>query len=125
MRTHAATRLPRQRGQAIVEFGIVALLFTLLMFAVVDFGLLLNGWLTVASDAQQLARNAAVGTFSNEANPPYGQLQSQARTLGIAGVTAENPPFSGGYCCGPNSALIVNVTYYDQCTPGVAGCIPV
>src|SRR5690348_2394349 len=48
-------------GQAIVEFGIVALLLVLIIFAVVDFGLLLNGWLGVSAAARQGARQAAVG----------------------------------------------------------------
>ena len=34
-----------------VEFGILALLFTLIMFAIADFGMLLNGWVAVSSAA--------------------------------------------------------------------------
>jgi Flp pilus assembly protein TadG len=51
----------RQPAQAVVEFGLLALLFTLLLFAIVDFGLLLNGWVTVSSAAREGARRAAVG----------------------------------------------------------------
>ncbi len=111
-------RSRRERGQSIVEFGIVSILFTLLMFAVVDFGLLLNGWLTVSADAQKLARDAAVGSTQAE-------LLATASSYGIPGVTADAGYFSS-YCCDPNtSALALTVTYYDECTPGVAGCNPV
>src|SRR5438045_8310502 len=51
----------RGRGQAIVEFGLVALLFTLLLMGTVDFAILLNGWLGVSSSARDIARQAAVG----------------------------------------------------------------
>jgi hypothetical protein len=54
-------RTRRRRGQAIVEFGIIALLFTLLLFGIVDFGLLLNGWISVSSSAREAARAAALG----------------------------------------------------------------
>jgi hypothetical protein len=109
-------RRSRQRGQGIVEFGVVAILFTLLMFAIVDFGLLLNGWLTVSSDTEKLARDAAVGATNT-------QLLATASSFGIPGVTAETPHFSD-YCCGPNDALIVSVTYYDQCMPGPGVACP-
>jgi hypothetical protein len=112
-------RRSRQGGQSVVEFGLIAILFTLLMFAVVDFGLLLNAWLTVASDSQQLARDAAVGAYQVD-------LDDKARTFPIAGVTPD-AIFGGSYCCTATSALVLTVTYYDQCTPGVPGppCNPV
>jgi Flp pilus assembly protein TadG len=60
-------RPARQRSQAIVEFGLVALLFTLLLFGVVDFGILLNGWLGVSSSARDLSRQLAVGICPSSA----------------------------------------------------------
>ncbi len=43
-----------QRSQAVVEFGIVAITFSLIMFAIADFGLLLNDWLSVSSGVRLL-----------------------------------------------------------------------
>src|SRR5437016_8168387 len=51
----------RQRGQSVVEFGLIALLFTLLLFGIADFGLLLNGWGAVSSNARDGARRASAG----------------------------------------------------------------
>ena len=51
----------RARGQSVVEFGILALLFALMMFAIVEFGLLLNGWVSVSSTTREAARWAATG----------------------------------------------------------------
>lgn len=107
----------RQRGQSVIEFGIIAILFTLIMFAIADFGLLLNDWLSVSSGVRLLARDAAVGVVQAD-------LVQEANTLKIPGVSADK--FPGGYCCGPNAALVLNVTYFDQCMPGVGlSCNPV
>src|SRR6266571_2291849 len=51
----------RTSGQSVVEFGLVALLFALLLMGTVDFAILLNGWLGVSSSARDLARQAAIG----------------------------------------------------------------
>jgi hypothetical protein len=122
-------RSRRQRGQSIVEFGIIAILFTLIMFAIADFGLLLNDWLAVSSGARHLARDAAVGmyTCTTVASCPAGKgpdLANEAGKLSMPGVSAD-ASFTGGYCCSPTSALQLNVTYYDQCTPNVGSCAPV
>jgi TadE-like protein len=60
-------RRRRQGGQSIVEFGLIALTFTLLLFGVVDLGILLNGWLGVSASSRDLARQLAVGIC-----PPVG-----------------------------------------------------
>ncbi len=123
----------RRRGQSIVEFGIIAILFTLIMFAIADFGILLNDWLSVSSGARQLARDASVGMYSCPPSPSdptrctgglgiTPDLWHEAGQLTIAGVAKDS--FSS-YCCsaGPSgSAIQLDVTYYDQCTPGVGGC---
>jgi TadE-like protein len=122
----------RQRGQSIVEFGIIAILFTLIMFAIADFGLLLNDWLSVSSAARLLARDASLGM--NSCSPtqcvgPVPELWNEANAQPIPGVT-KDPYFSSRYCCEvPNgtptdhgAAVQLMVTYYKQCTPPVSGC---
>lgn len=106
----------RHRGQAIIEFGLIAILFTSLMFAVVDFGLLLNTWLSVSSATREIARNASVGhkqTF----------LKDEAHHLAVPAISANG--FSG-YCCDVGNALEVRVEYFSGpgCTPW-SGCAPV
>ena len=51
----------RARGQAMIEFAGIALVFFILLFGIVDFGLLFNGWLSVSSAASVSARRAAIG----------------------------------------------------------------
>jgi len=108
----------RRGGQAIVEFGLVALIFVLILFGIVDFGLLLNDWVSVSSGARELGRSATVGVHEDE-------LVSQAQGLSIPGVAADNPPFTGGYCCTGNTALQLTVQYFDgtgHCVGGAGVC---
>src|SRR6266571_1516560 len=51
----------RTSGQSVVEFGLVALMFALLLMGTVDFAILLNGWLGVSSSSRDIARQLAVG----------------------------------------------------------------
>lgn len=117
----------RQRGQSVIEFGIIAILFTLIMFAIADFGILLNDWLSVSTHARHLARDAAVGVFSCDPNsPPCLQpdmwTEATALALNIPGVGTDQHYTT--LCCSVNSAVVLSVAYFDNCTPGVAGCSP-
>jgi len=51
----------RTQGQAVVEFCLVAMMFFTLLFAIFDFGMLLNDWISVTTGASVGARQAAVG----------------------------------------------------------------
>jgi TadE-like protein len=95
----------KQGSQAIVEFGLIALLFTLIMFAVIDFGLLLNTWLAVSSGSREIARAASVGKEQDS-------LQDMARHLNLPSVSTDG--FSN-LCCGTSSAVEVRVEYFS-CT---------
>lgn len=109
----------RQRGQSVVEFGIVAILFTLLMFAVVDFGVLLNSWIALSSGTRQVARGATVGLFHDD-------LYNVVNALALPGITrTAYQPFVK-YCCGDageNDEIVLTVQYYDHCVPGGPGCV--
>ena len=111
----------RQRGQSVVEFGIVAILFTLLMFAVVDFGLLLNSWVAISSGTRQVARATTVGFLATD-------LTTMVSGLNLPGVS--RTPYSpfASYCCGSGGSdgeIVLTVQYYTGCVPGSAGCNPV
>jgi hypothetical protein len=115
----------KQRGQAAIEFGIIAILFTLILFAIADFGLLLNDWLSVSSGARTLARDASLGMYSctptqcgSASVTP--DLWNEASSLSVPGV-GKDAHFTKPCCDAPNSALVLSVTYYDECTPGTGG----
>jgi len=93
-----------------VEFGLIALLFVGLLFAMIDFGLLLNTWVTVSTGTREIARSASVGK-------PAAFLTSQAKALAVPSV---DPQYGGGWCCGSGNALYLTVEYFT-CMPG-PGC---
>ena len=51
----------RARGQTVLEFGLVAMLFITLLFGIFDFGMLFNDWISITSGASVGVRQAAVG----------------------------------------------------------------
>jgi hypothetical protein len=104
-------RSSKQSSQAIVEFGLIALLFVALMFATVDFGLLLNTWLAVSSGTREIARNASVGKQAIF-------LTDEASKLTLPSV---DRLYGTGWCCDSNKALFLKVEYFNQCVPG-PGC---
>jgi Flp pilus assembly pilin Flp len=60
-----------ERGQAMVEFALIAPLFLMIVVGVIQFGVALNFWLDMQRLANQGARSAAVncGTSGNQCEP--------------------------------------------------------
>ena len=59
MRTHAKKR--QQRGAALVEFALVAGLLCLLLFGIIEMGLIFQDQALLGQSAREAARSAAVG----------------------------------------------------------------
>jgi Flp pilus assembly protein TadG len=53
-----------ERGQALVEFALVLPIFSLLLFAIIQFGITFNHYLAVTDSVRAGARQGAVGRFS-------------------------------------------------------------
>ena len=53
-----------ERGQALTEFALIVPIFLLLVFAIVDFGMGFNAWITVTNSTREGARLGAVGGTS-------------------------------------------------------------
>lgn len=87
----------REPAQAVVEFGLLALLFTLLLFAIVDFGLLLNGWVTVSSAAREGARRAAVGISTSSI------VHDTQQFAPVPGLAPSEVKITIAYCDGTNA----------------------
>ncbi|MBV9598755.1 MAG: pilus assembly protein [Chloroflexi bacterium] len=82
----------RSRGQAMVEFGLVGLLLVLMLFGIVDFGMLLNGWMNVSTGSAAGARWAALGNLVNDSSSPtVNGIYSQAKASSIVpGLSTSN-----------------------------------
>jgi Flp pilus assembly protein TadG len=94
-RNDGGTRLRRrflrrrkgERGQALVEFSMVAVVFFILVFGVIDFGMALHSWITVTNSAREGARFGAVhapsdGSTSCSPAPTVGTIEAKVCDTG-------------------------------------------
>ena len=84
-----------ERGQAMVEFGLVVVIFFLLVSGIFDFGRALNGWVVLSNAAREGARQAALGKCDADVIAAARQF---ARVPGLdpASVTVNVSPPAGG-----------------------------
>jgi len=79
----------RERGQAMVEFAIVAPLFIMLVAGIIQFGVVLNFWLDMQRIANQGARWAVVDAYPGcvrTSTPPCAQtLQDYLASQPVSG----------------------------------------
>lgn len=59
-----------ETGAALVEFALVFPIFALLLFAMIQFGLVFTGWDQLRNDVQTGARLAAIGEFGTDTTCP-------------------------------------------------------
>jgi len=85
-RTSRLRKGRRTRAQAMVEFGLIALLFVLMMFGIIDFGMLLNGWINVSTGSAAGARWAALGNRVDDTTKLgiYSQAKASAIVPGLS-----------------------------------------
>lgn len=92
-----------ERGASLVEFALILPLFSLLLFGLIDFGLVFGGYITMQNGVSAAARDASVGTVSpacaSAANPMLCQAETDVGSLtgvvpGSIKVAVELP--SGG-----------------------------
>lgn len=133
--------LRTHKGQSLVEFALVLPIFLVVVFAIVDFGMGLRGWITITNAAREGARVGAVyaepGTAGTLASPASCATVDPGDKSSIAGrscSTAAGLPRAdlavgvegaGGDTGDP---VRVKMTYdYDYITPlgafvsGIAG----
>ena len=59
-------RKDRERGQSLAEFALLVPIFLILVFAIVDFGMGFNAWITITNSAREGARFGAVQASGDE-----------------------------------------------------------
>jgi hypothetical protein len=108
-------RISRRRGegeggQSLVEFTLVLPIFLLVLFAIVDFGMAFNAWITVTNSAREGARVGSV-------RAPSGDIEQRVRdTAGSLGddLTVIVTNAEGD----PGDSVVVDVSYgYSLITP--------
>ncbi|MHC1682227.1 MAG: TadE/TadG family type IV pilus assembly protein [Clostridiaceae bacterium] len=58
--------LKNQKGQSLVEFAIILPLLLLIVMAIIEFGMMLNSYITIQSASREGARTAIVGSSNIE-----------------------------------------------------------
>jgi len=96
-----------------VEMVIVLPVLLILLFATIEFGIVLMRWQTLSNAAREGARTAVL--FRNPCNA--GTVQSDAETRVVAYAAAANIPITAadvnvtGHCGGPGTDTTVTVTH--------------
>jgi Flp pilus assembly protein TadG len=97
----------RQKGQSLVEFSLMLPVFLILVFGIIDFGMGLRAYITVAQATREGARFASIG------NPGGGSGVCTSTTSGTAHAKA--CAAMGGLDA---TEATVNVTYPNGQVPG-------
>jgi Flp pilus assembly protein TadG len=98
-----------ERGQTMTEFALVAPIFVVLLFGIIQFGIIFNHYVTLTDAARAASRKGAVSR--NEADPK-GACEAAGYA---AGGNLKNPGTDFKLSCSstwtPGSELTVTATY--------------
>lgn len=107
-------RASGERGAALVEFGIVAPMLLVLLFGVVEFGLLFGQKLDVSSGAREGARMASVNYQANSGSTGATQaseiVAAVCSRMEVANNTTVTIDVSNGTAVGDTMTLTVEAT---------------
>lgn len=134
-RRYRSRRFGSLRGQAMVEFILVAPLYFLLTFAVIDFGRMFFVQMNLQQTVQEAARFASTGNHLNDPKTP-GQTMSRINSIiakakqSVIGADITNIQISSlsggvGSAGGPGDTVTVSLTSnLKLMTPMVAKFFP-
>ena len=109
---HQIDEIKSEKGQAAVEFALLAPVIIVLLLAIIEFGVTFNNYLTVTDAARAAARKAIVARVSGITVSDIQQAAKDAASdlntakLGVTVADATDPTFTK-----PGSTLTVTVTY--------------
>jgi Flp pilus assembly protein TadG len=99
-------------GQTIVEFALIVPIFLVILFAIVDFSMALNAWLTVTNSAREGARVLVLGANCSDVTTRAEDVASHLNPQ--ISVTIDPPSCTGN----PGDQMAVTVSYqYSYITP--------
>ncbi|MGD0204933.1 MAG: TadE/TadG family type IV pilus assembly protein [Dehalococcoidia bacterium] len=100
-----------QAGQSLVEFTLVLPIFLLVLFAIIDFGMAFNAWITVTNSAREGGRLATLGATATAVEQRVRTATSTLDQSKLT-VTVTNAQGTSG------DPVVVNVSYkYSLITP--------
>jgi Flp pilus assembly protein TadG len=118
-----------ERGQALVEFVLVVPLLLFVLFAIVNFGLMLNQYITVSDAARSGARQLALEQGNNDpcdqavtvATQAGGSINLSASNVSITFASATGGATSNDYCLTNSSGKPVTTPWPSSTYPSPAG----
>jgi Flp pilus assembly protein TadG len=82
LRSHRKIELRSERGQSLTEFALALPILALLLFAVIQFGIVFNNYVTLVDATRAGARKGAVGREQqNPASAVTAEVRASARDL--------------------------------------------
>lgn len=102
-----------ERGQSLVEFALVVPMLLLVLFAIIDFGRLFQGYITLTNATREGARIAAVGGTDSDIS---ARVLSAASGLSGVTVSPASYPDAGGDISG-NSVVVTASAPMSFITP--------
>jgi Flp pilus assembly protein TadG len=106
--------LRRERAQGLVEFAVIFPIFAILIFAVIDGGLVMGRYNNINNGAKEGARLAAVG--GNDLGAVHDRIEQQTHGL-LDGATTG----CGGYAAASDAICVEWFTGPDGEQPGAVG----
>jgi Flp pilus assembly protein TadG len=111
--------LKNQKGQALVEFAVILPLLLLLIMGIIEFGLMLNSYLTVRNVSREGARAGIVGSTNAEIE---NTIISASPSLEESKLTINITPPEGSRKSG--DTLTVELTYrYNLIVPIISNLL--
>jgi Flp pilus assembly protein TadG len=111
--------LKDQKGQALVEFAVILPLLLLLIMGIIEFGLMLNSYLTVRNVSREGARAGIVGSTNAEIE---NTIISTSPNLEESKLTINITPTEGSRKSG--DTLTVQLTYkYELIVPIISSLL--
>ena len=102
-------QMKSEQGQTMTEFALVAPIFVVLLFGIIQFGIIFNHYVTLTDAARAASRKGAV---SRQASDPKGECEAAGYA---AGGNLKNPTKDFVVSCSsswaPGSELTVTATY--------------
>lgn len=101
----------KKKGQALVEFALILPILLLILMGIIQFGLVINAYLTISNVSREGARAAAVGTSYTDVD---SLIISSAPNLDSNKLTINISPSEGNRRSG--ETLTAHITYNYKLT---------
>ena len=107
MQQSTKNKLANERGQTMTEFALILPILVVLLFGIIQFGIIFNNYVTLTDAARAGARKAAV---SRQSSDPVGDCVNQVRNAS-SNLDQSQLTVSCSSSWSPGSDVTVTATY--------------